>query len=420
MKVLFVNTSENTGGAAVAANRLMEALMAEGISSEMLVMHKSSDKPYVIVAGSRLRRIWTFLFERIIIWINNIFSRKNLFKVSIANSGINITSLPEFQSADIIHLHWINQGMLSLNEIKRIIKSGKPIVWTMHDMWECTSICHHAYECEKFKHQCSECQYLRLPCKKDLSFRIFNKKLDILRNSGIHFVSVSSWLKRQAEQSALLKGSKISVIPNTLSVNDFQIYDKSESRKHLSLPENSYIILFGAAKIDDPIKGFNILIDSLGFLIKKKPEMKPRLHLVLFGKIKKQELLTQIPISYTYIGNISNTKELSRLYSAANVTVSASYYETFGQTLIEAQACGCIPVSFGNSGQSDIIEHLKNGYLAKYLSAEDLAEGIIWAIDNREYITQGFLRDSVKDKYGISTVAEAYSRLYKTLIKQTR
>ena len=65
MRVLIVNTSEQIGGAAVAANRLMEALRAAGVTAEMAVMHKQSDKPYVIQVGSRLRRKWAFLSERL-------------------------------------------------------------------------------------------------------------------------------------------------------------------------------------------------------------------------------------------------------------------------------------------------------------------------------------------------------------------
>ena len=46
---------------------------------------------------------------------------------------LNVTKLPVFREADIIHLHWINQGMLSLRNIREIIESGKPIVWTFAD-----------------------------------------------------------------------------------------------------------------------------------------------------------------------------------------------------------------------------------------------------------------------------------------------
>ena len=61
------------------------------------------------------------MWERIVIWSANRFRRYHLFDVDIANTGTDITSLPEFRQADVIHLHWINQGMLSLNDIRKIL-----------------------------------------------------------------------------------------------------------------------------------------------------------------------------------------------------------------------------------------------------------------------------------------------------------
>ena len=147
MRILIVNTSEKIGGAAIAANRLMDALCNNGIQAKMLVCNKQTDDKNVICMKGKFQKKWKFVWERVVIWMNNLFNRKNIFKISIANTGFDITNLPEFKEADIIHLHWINQGMLSLNNIQKIIDTGKPIVWTMHDMWECTGICHHAYNC---------------------------------------------------------------------------------------------------------------------------------------------------------------------------------------------------------------------------------------------------------------------------------
>ena len=56
---------------------------------------------------------------------------------------------------------------------------------------------------------------------------------------------------------------------NTLSLADFRIMDKELSRKELSLPDK-HIILFGAARIDDPIKGVEYLIQAIRLLIEKK------------------------------------------------------------------------------------------------------------------------------------------------------
>ena len=150
MRVLIINTSERIGGAAIAASRLAEALKNNGIKAKMLVRDKQTNRVTVVALKKSWRHIWHFLWERIVIWASNGFHRKNLFAVDIANKGTDITSLPEFRQADVIHLHWINQGMLSLKNIRQILKSGKPVVWTMHDMWPITGICHHAETCTRY------------------------------------------------------------------------------------------------------------------------------------------------------------------------------------------------------------------------------------------------------------------------------
>lgn len=419
MRVLILNTSERTGGAAVAANRLMESLNAAGVKARMLVLHKTSQSDRVIAIGKPWQKKLTFIWERLVIWINNRFSRKNLFTVSIANAGFNVTTHPAFQEADIIHLHWINQGMLSLHNLQEIIASGKPIVWTMHDMWECTAICHHAYTCDLFKSECRNCRFLRFPDNHDLANRVFKKKQRLFLNAGLNIVTVSTWLAAQVRQSTLLKEKTISVIPNTLSLSEFKMRDKQQCREELSLPDK-HLILFGAARIDDPIKGVDKLFQALQLLITEHQFAPEELHLVLFGKIKyPEQILPKIPVSYSDFGCITDTSLLSKLYSAADITLSASLYETFGQTLIEAQACGCIPVSFGNSGQADIIRHKENGYLADYLSIESLAEGIRWGItQGPTQLSKASMRDSVLKKYSGEVVADQYIHLYQSLIKR--
>lgn len=151
MRVLIINTSERIGGAAIAAGRLMESLKNNGIKAKMLVRDKQTDQISVVGLKRSWLQVWKFMWERIVIWSANRFQRYHLFDVDIANTGTDITSLPEFRQADVIHLHWINQGMLSLKDIRKILTSGKPVVWTMHDMWPCTGICHYARECTNYQ-----------------------------------------------------------------------------------------------------------------------------------------------------------------------------------------------------------------------------------------------------------------------------
>ncbi len=400
MKVLIVNTSKTVGGAAIAASRLATALQKAGIDATFIC---------------RKKKFPAFYWERFVIWAKNKFSLNNLFAIDIANCGEDITKTADFMEADIIHLHWTNQGFLSLRCLDRVFKSGKPVVWTLHDMWPCTAICHHARDCDRYTTECKYCHLLQEPSANDMADSVFRHKRKIYDNAKLNIVAVSTWLADKVNSSTLLKDKPTCVIPNTISLEQFVMMPKNEARRNLRLPQDKQLIIFGAAKLDDPIKGFDFLIAALNLLVKKG---MGNLHLLLFGNIKndKGAFLSAIPVPYTYFGLVGEDM-LPQLFSASDVSVSSSYYETFGLTLIEAQTCGCLPVSFNNSGQTDIIQHMHNGYLAEYKSAADLAKGIEWALtEGREAITPQQLRQNVIEKYSDSVVAQEYIKLYKQII----
>ena len=175
MRVLIVNTAERTGGAAIAANRLLHALNNNGVVARMLVRDRKTDACDVVNIPQSWRLKGKFLWERGVIWLNNGMSKRNLFQVDIANAGTDITTLPEFQWADIIHLHWVNQGFLSLGNLERILASGKPVVVTLHDQWYFTGICHYSSDCGKYRTQCEQCPMVK-GRGTDLAQRVFDRK----------------------------------------------------------------------------------------------------------------------------------------------------------------------------------------------------------------------------------------------------
>ncbi|MDR1698853.1 MAG: glycosyltransferase family 4 protein [Prevotellaceae bacterium] len=418
MKILFLSTSEQNGGAAIAASRLMQALNKSGHDAKMLVRDKQTNNPNVIsIDTSWLKtkiNLLRFAWERGVIFVNNRFSKKNLFAISIANTGTDISRHSLVKWADIIHLHWINQGFLSLKNIEKLIQTGKPIVWTMHDMWACTGICHHAYECEHFKKNCGICPFLHTPKANDLSHKIFQKKA-FVKKSDIRFVAVSNWLKRMAESSGITKNSVIQVVPNVIDTDIFKPENKIATRASLAWEADKKIILMGAAALNNSIKGFGYLCKALSILTKKSNANDYLL--VLFGSIKNNpDFLANLPVPHCHVGSISDPRQLAKLYQAADVTVVSSLYETFGQTISEAMACACPAVSFNNSGQTDIIDHKQNGYLATYKSADDLAKGIEFCLENMERLSRA-AREKVLGQYSEKVVAKRYLELYSQLIK---
>ena len=86
MRVLIVNTSEQTGGAAVAANRLMDALNNNGVKAKMLVRDKETESITVAQMPRSIFGQWHFLWERWCIFWHMRFSKLHLFDIDIANS----------------------------------------------------------------------------------------------------------------------------------------------------------------------------------------------------------------------------------------------------------------------------------------------------------------------------------------------
>lgn len=413
MRVLLINTSERIGGAAVACSRLLEALKNNGVKAKMLVRDKQTDHLSVIGLEKSWRNRWRFLWERFVIWTHNRFSRQNLFAMDIANAGADITRLPEFEEADVIHLHWINQGMLSLRDIDKILASGKPVVWTMHDMWPVTGICHHARECRAYQTECHHCPYLQGGgSSKDLSHRIFLKKQRIYRGRRIHFVACSQWLENLARKSALLEGQPVTSIPNPIHVGLFRPGDVREARLRCQLPADKKLILFGSVKITDKRKGIDYLVEACRLLAERRPQLCEELGVVVFGQ-HSDELAALLPFKVYSMNFVREEQRLADIYRAVDLYVTPSLEENLPNMIMEAMACGTPCVGFNIGGIPEMIDHLHNGYVAQYKSAEDFAQGIRWCLQPENYgeLCAEAVRKAVSH-YSEGAIAKRYISLY--------
>ena len=398
MRVLIVNTSERTGGAAVAANRLMIALNNHGVKAKMLVRDKESDSLTVVGLPKSPMLRWHFLWERLVVFSRCHFSLKHLFEIDLANTGSDITKLREFQEADIIHLHWINQGMLSLKGIRKILQSGKPVVWTMHDIWPATAVCHLTLDCRQFVNKCSRCRLL--PNGSKLTDQIWKKKQWMLADASIYYVACSRWLESEAKASALLKGHKVTSIPNPIDTHIYNRCNKQEARQRLGLPADKRLILFVSQRVTNRNKGMDYLVEACRQLD------VPNAGLVILGG-HAEDITTQLP---TFpLGYVNDEHRIIDVYNAADVFVLPSLSENLPNTIMEAMACGVPCVAFRVGGIPEEIDHKQNGYVAEYRNAEDLARGIRWILTEADYdelsknavhkVAQNYSQQSVALKY---------------------
>ena len=412
MRVLIVNTSENTGGAAVASNRLMAALNNNGVKAKMLVKDKQSAQITVVGLKHGLRQQWHFLWERWCIFWHLHLHRDHLFEIDLGNEGNDITRLPEYREADIIHLAWINQGMLSLKDIRRILRSGKPVVWTMHDLWPATGICHYPRGCKAFYSGCGRCRLLPGGgAPNDLSARVFKKKLQLYHDSNIRFVACSRWLEQQARESRLMQGQRLTSIPNTIDTNVFRPIDKKESRFRAGLPADKKVILFVSQRVTDERKGMKYFIEALEQLVKNHPELKEQSCVAILGG-HSEEITHELPLPTYPLGYINDERRIINIYNASNVYVLPSLEDNLPNTIMEAMACGVPCVSFAVGGIPEMIDHMENGFLAPPRDAEKLAEGIWWTLSvATDKVSQSAVT-KVMQKYSAASVAMQYIEVY--------
>ena len=225
-------------------------------------------------------------------------------------------------------LAWVNQGMLSLKEIGRIA-SGKRVIWTMHDMWNLTSLCHHAGQCRRYTEPrgCHRCPLLHTRSSdNDASSRVWRNKQRLYGTADIDFVAASNWLGNRCRESRLMDSSRVSVIPNAFPVEEFY-----------SAPTNdgTRVVLMGAARLDDPVKGLPLAVEMLNKL-KNSDNTLVR----FFGALRDPHALDGLRIKYEYLGPIHDAAKVRELYSGAHAVISTSLYETLPGTLIEGRGLG--------------------------------------------------------------------------------
>lgn len=422
LKVLSVCTSDAGGGASRAAYRIHQGVRELGVDSRMFVKNKYTHDANVIalnefVPNNPIYQAFDWTRSKVKNKIQHYYwnrypNREDIFMSDLR--GADLHGALWKLKYDVLHLHWINQRFIPLEQLPK----NKPIVWTLHDSWPFCGICHYFFECEEYKRRCGRCPFLHSEEQYDLSRQVWKRKSEIYNNLDLHIVSPSRWLADCAKQSSLLGRFPVSVIPNCLDTDVFRHLNENEiSPKWRNFQEKRFkkhFILYGAMNAaTDKIKGFANLLSALKRLEHKG--LTSDFELIVFGATRS-DLGLDINIPVNYVGYVKDTDELVSLYNCASVMVVPSLTENLSCAIMESLSCGTPVVAFNIGGNSDMIEHKKNGYLAEEKDDSDLAEGIIWCLNNNEDNRLGKAgREKVMREYTYETVSSQYKELYETI-----
>ena len=409
MKVIHLNHSDINGGAARAAYRIHHALRQGGVDSRMWVNSATSGDWTVQGPEGKAEKLLKMFRPTIGGLPRRLLRTGNPIIHSPALLPSDWVKKINASDADVVHMHWVAGEMLSIKDIAAI---KKPIVWTLHDMWAFCGAEHYTEEF-RWKEGYYDTNRPSYESGFDLNRWTWERKRKHWQQP-MHMVTPSHWLGRCVEESALMQGWPVSVIPNALDVEKWKPIDKEQARQLLHLPADVPLLLFGAmGGGKDPRKGYDLLLEALRRVTTTNPEIE----LIVFGQLPPENPPDLgAPIHYT--GHLHDDVSLQLLYSAADVMVVPSRVEAFGQTASEAHSCGTPVVAFDTCGLPDIVDHETTGYLAKAFEPDDLAKGITWLLEDRERLEEfgRNARRKAEAKFAYKVVAGMYNEVYERVV----
>jgi glycosyltransferase involved in cell wall biosynthesis len=405
VKVLMINSQENEGGAAIACQRLMDSLLRfTDLEVKLLCLEKKSDKENTSSTGSKfkiyLEKLSFLFYEK---------SKKQRFAFSTGQFGNDISKHDWVQEADIIHLHWVNQGFLSVKDIGKLLELNKPVFWTMHDMWPFTGGCHQSNDCKNYEVNCGQCeQFLRVPSEIDLSFQILKRK-EKWNLSSLKVISVSQLMNTYVSQSSLFKNVKKYSIPNPLDSSVFKRLSKPDLRVKWGLDSNKTYLLFTAAIIDNYFKGFDMFLEiSEGI---KKLELD--IEVLFVGEFKSYNL-DKFPLAHKHLGTINNATEMAEVYNLADIYLSTSPNESFSYTVLEAVFCGIYTIGYDTGEIGPVITSSGNGQVIKNYNSKDFLNALQSFSKKKELKNMS----NNLEKYSYKIVGEDVLNAYKEQLTQ--
>ena len=412
MKVLLLSTSDMRGGAAKAAYRLQEGVLAAGVDSQMLVQEKNGNDRSVIGPDGKINKGLSALRPTLDM-LPQYISRNSAPSFSTAWFPDGLHGKIRQLSPDIIHLHWINKGFVKIKSLRRF---GSPLVWTLHDMWAMTGGCHYDRGCKRYEAGCGNCPMLRRSGKYDLSYWNIRRKQVAWRDLDITIICPSQWIAACAAKSSLFKNNRIKVIPYGIDLRRFRPIDRQQARDWLGLPKDRRLILFNAVNpINNSQKGYPYFREALRILKHNKTLKKAEI--VLFGA-SETEAAPDLPFVTHFLGVLQDELSLALACAAVDILVAPSVQDNLPLTVMEALACGVPTAAFRVGGIPEMIDHQENGFLADFEDTQALAHGIEWILESPERHSRlsAAARLKAQQNYDIENISRMHVQLYQELI----
>ncbi len=234
----------------------------------------------------------------------------------------------------------------------------------------------------------------RSPGEMEGDYRIHGEKLVISKTDRIVAATLAE--KSQLEFLYEAPSSKISIIPPGVDTRHFYPIDKDEAKEVVGISKDSHLILY-VGRIE-PLKGIDNLIQAIALLQKQnalqccphdlviiggEPDAKPEVMNAEMARLQDMVEELQIKNFVIFLGK-RDQQILPYYYSAAEVVVMPSHYESFGMVALEAMACGKPVVASQVGGLAFLVRDGETGFVVPGNDVEKLAGRLEDLIKNKE------------------------------------
>lgn len=367
------------GGAAIALDRLVTALKAAGGRVSLLTRDDLGPSP---AACRRLER----RVRRVIRAARTPLSN-TLFTADWP--AWTLATQPLVAAADVVNLHWV-AGLLNAAGIRAIARSGRPVIWTLHDMRPFTGGCHYASGCEGFTSGCRACPQLSgRPAV--IPSRVAARGRRALAGVPLTFVPPTRWLAGELRRSRLFDPAahQIHVIPNGIDLNRYKPACRAVARRRLGLPEEGLGILLGSVSLAERRKAAPVAAAAVARAAAARGHRPagPGMFAITYGS----GTLSIPGLPCRHLGSVAESGVLAAL-QACDVHLTMAREDNLPNTVMEAMACGRPVIATAAGGHPEMLADGCEGWLVGIDDAAAAAAAIVRLLESPELLAAAGVR----------------------------
>lgn len=272
---------------------------------------------------------------------------------------------------DIIHSHYWMSGIAAASLSDGW--AGSPIVHMFHTLGEMKNRIARADE------------------EREGAYRIEGEKQVLRRVDRVIVATIAELTQLRFLYKADAK--KLVVIPPGVDVSHFYPIPADEARSYIGLkPEDRMILFVGRI---EPLKGVDTLLEAMSCLQMKEsrpvhlaiiggdPAASPEMMNAEMARLKNLCEVLGLDQSVVFLG-VRDQDKLPYYYSAAEVVVMPSHYESFGMVALEAMACGAPVIASEVGGLAYLVRDGETGFTIPAEEPETLCEKLSWLLNDDE------------------------------------